>query len=68
MNRTNVVPLQANGPPQIDIHYPNKADYLSSDEVAGLTPQILRQRTETLKRSAADGDLLSLRPEGLRRP
>ena len=49
MSTSNVVVLQPKSPPVIDIHYPDPADYLSKEEVAGLTPEILQQRTEALK-------------------
>ena len=49
MNTPKIVPIVSQEPEAIRIHHPDPADYLSKAEVAGLTPQILRERTEALK-------------------
>lgn len=49
MNSASAPSLPPLSPPVIDIHYPDKADYLSREEVATLTPEILRERTLALK-------------------
>jgi 3-hydroxy-9,10-secoandrosta-1,3,5(10)-triene-9,17-dione monooxygenase len=43
------VARNGNGPPVIDIHFPTHDDWLSAEELAGLTPAILRERMLALK-------------------